>query len=143
MHKDVHNQLPADEMSISLNILEVSNDSGMRDQYMFDLQKKEIAGIMTQMALEPMLALSAHFGGEKGIDLLDTFVARHPSDRIRFKSLQARAGALTTLDDRIALYEQAAKTDNLFISKMAGLEAQKLERGRAWIEKAPAVQAAE
>jgi len=140
-HKDVHNQLPADEMSISLNILEASHDVGLRDQYRFDIANNKIDGIMTIMALEPLLALSAHFGGARGEELLDTFAAGHPSDRIRFKALQARAGALADLDDRIALYARAARGGSRFVAAMAGLEAQKLERGRAWIE--GTVQAAE
>jgi hypothetical protein len=138
-HRDVHNQLPADEMSISINILEIGGDLGMRDQYRFDLEKSEIGGIMTNVSLEPLLALSAHFGGDKGADLLESFAARHPSDRIRFKALKARAASLGGLDDRIALFERAARSDNLFMSKMAKIEAQALERGRAWIEGAPAL----
>ena len=141
-HRDVHNQLPADEMSISLNILEASHDVGMRDQYRFDLANKRIDGIMTITSLEPLLALSAHFGGGEGIDLLDTFAAKHPSDRIRFKALQARAGALKDLDARIALYERAARSSNRFLAAMARIEADKLERGRGWIE-GTALQAAE
>jgi hypothetical protein len=142
-HKDVHNQLPADEMSVSLNILEASQDVAMRDQYRFDLEKKEIGGIMTVMSLEPLLALSAHFGGGKGEELLESFAARHPSDRIRFRALQARAGALANLDERIAVYESAARSHNRFVSTMARLEAEKIERGRGWIETEPDLQAAE
>jgi hypothetical protein len=140
-HKDVHNQLPADEMSISLNILETSYDVGMRDQYGFDLEKQEIGRIMTRTSLEPLLALSAHFGGEKGAELLESFAARHPSDRVRFKALQARAGSLSNIDDRIALYEGAARSHNRFVSTMAALEAERLAGGRAWIENAPGSQA--
>jgi hypothetical protein len=142
-HRDVHSQLPADAMSISLNILEASHVINMRDQYRFDLEKSEIGGIITQTALDPLLQLSAHFGGEKGIDLLDSFAAGHPSDRIRWKALQARAGSLDGLDARIALYERAARGANRYVAEMAKREALKLERGRAWIENAPAVQAAE
>lgn len=133
-HKDVHNQLPADSMSISLNILEASSSVGMRDQYGFDLERGEVRAIMTETSLEPLLALAAHFGAGKGEELLDTFAARHPSERIRFKALQARAGALESLDARIALYEKAARGPNPYLSRMAAREAAKLEQGRAWIE---------
>ncbi|HWH21974.1 MAG TPA: transposase [Allosphingosinicella sp.] len=138
-HKDVHNQLPADEMSISLNILETDYSIGLRDQYRFDLEAKTVDGILTTTPLDPLLAISAHFGGGNGRDLLDSFAERHPSDRIRFKALQARAGAAASLDERIAIYEQAARTPNRFVAAMAAREAAALERGRGWIEREPAV----
>lgn len=141
-HKDVHNQLPADEMSISLNILETDDSIAFRDQYRFDLEQKTVDGILTLTPLDPLLAISAHFGGDNGRDLLDNFAARHPSDRMRFKALQARAGAAATLDERIALYEAAARSHNRYVAAMAKREAEALERGRAWIEGA-ALQAAE
>jgi hypothetical protein len=142
-HRDVHNQLPADEMSISLNILETSHDVTWSDQYRFDVEKKEIGGILTITSVEPMLALSAHFGGAEGIDLLENFAAGHPSDRIRFKALQARAGALEKLDDRIALYERAMRGGNRFVAEMAAIEARKLEQGRDWIDGASILTGAE
>lgn len=141
-HKDVHNQLPADEMSISLNILETDYSIALRDQYRFNLERSEVDGILTITPLEPLLALSAHFGGGNGQDLLDNLAARHPSDRIRFKALQARAGAASSLDERIALYGKASHSHNRFVAAMAKREAEALERGRGWIEGA-AVQAAE
>ena len=56
-HRDIHLQLPADAMSVSLNILETSHNSVFRDQYRFDVERSKIAGIMTRTSLEPMLAL--------------------------------------------------------------------------------------
>ena len=136
-HKDVHLQLPADAMSVSLNILETSHSTTFRDQYRFDVENRKIDGIMTRMSLEPMLALAAHFGGEEGLDLLANFVAAHPSDRIRWCALRARAAASPSLDDRIAIYAEGARTDSLLVSAMASREAAKIELGRAWIDGAP------
>jgi hypothetical protein len=136
-HRDIHLQLPADSMSVSLNIVETSHSSAFRDQYRFDLRTSTIDGIMTRMSLEPMLALAAHFGGGEGADLLDNFARAHPSDRIRWCALRARAAAAPTLDQRIALYEQGARTDSLLVSAMARREAEKIAAGRAWIDGAP------
>ena len=137
-HKDIHLQLPADAMSVSLNIVEASHSSAFRDQYRFDLATGTIDGIMTRMSLEPMLALAAHFGGGEGTDLLASFAAAHPSDRIRWCALRAWAAAAPTLDDRIAIYEEGARADSLLVSAMAAREAGKIARGRAWIDGAPA-----
>ncbi|MDQ4087924.1 MAG: transposase, partial [Pseudomonadota bacterium] len=104
-HKDVHLQLPADEMSVSINIVETSHSSAFRDQYRFDVEHRKIDGIMTRMSLEPMLALAAHYGGEEGMDLIASFANRHPSDRIRWCALRARAAAAPSLDERIALFQ--------------------------------------
>lgn len=136
-HKDIHLQLPADEMSVSLNIVETSHSSAFRDQYRFNLATSTIDGIMTRMSLEPMLALAAHFGGEEGMDLLANFAAGHPSDRIRWCALRARAAAEPTLDARIAVYEQGARSDSRLVSAMAAREAAKIARGRDWIDGAP------
>jgi hypothetical protein len=136
-HKDVHLQLPADAMSVSLNIVETSHATTFRDQYRFDLDNRRVEGIMTRTSLEPMLALAAHFGGEEGLDLLANFAKSHPSDRIRWCALRARAAASSSLDERIAIYEEGARTDSLLVGAMAKREAAKIEQGRAWIDGAP------
>jgi hypothetical protein len=136
-HKDVHLQLPADAMSVSLNIVETSHSTTFRDQYRFDLENSRIEGIMTRTSLEPMLALAAHFGGAEGLDLLVNFASSHPSDRIRWCALRARAAASSSLDARIAIYEEGARTDSLLVSAMAKREAAKIEKGRDWIDGAP------
>jgi len=140
-HKDIHLQLPADSMSVSLNIVETSHSSAFRDQYRFDLATGTIDGIMTRMSLEPMLALAAHFGGAEGTDLLADFARSHPSDRIRWCALRARASALPDLDQRIAVYAEGTRVDSLLVSAMARREAEKIDAGRGWIEGAPARQA--
>lgn len=136
-HRDVHVQLPADEMSISLNILETSHRPGFRDQYRFDIERSKIDGILTHTSLEPLLALAAHYGGAEGMDLLSEFAAAHPSDRIRWAALQARGSAEPDVDRRIALYEEAAGGGSLLVARMAAGEAARLEAGRAWIAAAP------
>ena len=136
-HRDVHLQLPADEMSVSINIVEASHSSAFRDQYRFDVASRRIDGIITRMSLEPMLALCAHYGGEDGVDLIAEFAAGHPSDRIRWCALRARAGAEPDLDKRIALFAEAARSGSRLVAAMAARQAARLEDGRAWIEAAP------
>ena len=132
-HRDIHLQLPADAMSVSLNILEAGHNSVFRDQYQFDVDNRTIAGIMTRTSLEPMLALAAHYGGEEAEDLLRDFAAGHPSDRVRWAALRAQAAAAPGLDGRIAVFERGTKADSLLVSAMARREIARLEAGRAWI----------
>ena len=69
-----------------------------------------------------MLAIAAHFGGEEGMDLLADFAASHPSERMRWSALRARAGAAPTLDERIAVFEAATRSDSLLVGEMAERE---------------------
>ena len=138
-HRDVHLQLPADEMSVSLNILGISNSHEFRDQYKFDVERSRISGILNNNALEPLVALAAHFGGEEGKDLVERFAQGHPSDRIRFTAVKAQAARAEGVDGRIAVFERAARTPNPYVSAMARREAERIERGRGWIESPPAI----
>ena len=133
-HRDVHNQLPADQTSISINILGSPSGHQYRDQYRFDVERSCIEGMVNQIALEPLIALAAHYGGEAGKDLLDSFATRHPSDRVRFLALKARAASAGAVGDRIAAFERGARSRNRYVAKMAKREARKLEGGSAWIE---------
>ncbi len=136
-HKDIHLQLPADALSVSLNIVEASHTTSFRDQYRFDLATNSIAGIMTRTSLEPLLMVAAHHGGGNGIDLLDDFAASHPSDRVRWSALLARAGATANLDERQALLERGTRDPNRLVASMARAAADRLAAGREWIETAP------
>lgn len=142
-HKDIHLQLPADALSVSLNIVETGHSTSFRDQYRFDLETKTVAGIMTRTSLEPMLMLAAHHGGGNGIDLLDDFAARHPSDRVRWAALSARAGAAASLDDRIAILEGGTRDTSRLVVEMSRTALAKLAAGRTWIESAPVLEAAD
>jgi hypothetical protein len=133
-HRDIHLQLPADAMSVSLNILGTSHSGAFRDQYRFDIENSRIDGIVNRLSLEPMLGIVAHQGGADGIDLITSFAEGHPSDRVRWCALRARAATAPTLDDRIAIYAEGARSDSLLVSAMAKREAEKLEHSRAWIE---------
>ena len=137
-HRDVHLQRPADEMSVSINIVETSPSSVFRDQYRFDVENSRVDGILTRTSLEPMLSLAAHYGGEEGMDLIAEFAAGHPSDRIRWCALRAQAAAEPSIDDRIALYEAAIGGSSLLVGAMARREVERLEAGRRWIEAPPA-----
>ena len=140
-HRDVHLQLPADDMSVSLNILETSPSAAFRDQYRFDVENGFIAAELTRLSLEPMLMLAGHFGGQEGEDLIADFASRHPSDRVRWCALRARAAALPDLDDRLETFAEGTRSGSLLVARMAERELAKLEAGRAWIEAGPPVAA--
>jgi hypothetical protein len=141
-HKDVHLQLPADAMSVSINIVETSPCTAFRDQYRFDVSNRTVAGIMTRTSLEPLLLLAAHHGGGNGTDLLEDFATRHPSDRVRWTALKALAGTADDLDDRIAVFERGTTDESRLVAEMARATMDRLERSRAWVETPRVLEAA-
>jgi hypothetical protein len=134
-HRDVHNQLPADEMSVSINIMESTPSLAFRDQYRFDVEKCEIAGILNRTASEALLALAANHGGGNGRDLVESFAAAHPSERIRFAAVRELAAAAPNLDAGLALLARGAKSPSGFVAAMSALESARIEATRAWIER--------
>ena len=123
--RDVHSQLPPDSLSVSLNVLAQSDRSDFCDQYRFDLERREVAGLVNNNALEALVKLAVHLGGGNGRDLVEAFAAGHPSDRIRFAAIEARASAEPDLARRIEIYERAAAAPGL-VGAMAARKARRL-----------------
>ncbi|HYE26667.1 MAG TPA: transposase, partial [Allosphingosinicella sp.] len=127
--RDVHSQLPPDSLSVSLNVLAQSDRSDFCDQYRFDLERREIAGLVNTSSLEALVKLAAHLGGGNGRDLVEAFASSHPSERVRFAALEAQASVEPELERRIAFYERAAATPGL-IGALAARKARGL--ASAW-----------
>jgi hypothetical protein len=133
-HRDVHSQLPADSLSVSINIMALSPATEFLDQYGFDLQGPRIRSIVNRSTLEPLIALAGHMGGENGRDLVEHLAERHPSERIRFAAWKAKAAAAEGPDERAAIYDEAAAAGapNGFLSGMAAREAARIREARAF-----------
>ena len=115
-HRDVHRQLPADSLSVSLNIMEASPRQPWLDQYRFDVDRGCIDGILSATSAEALLALSVHFAGANGLDLAQNFAASHPSSRMRFAAWRAIASLGEDADERAAVFERGARTGNAFVA---------------------------
>ncbi len=134
-HRDVHDQLPADEMSISLNIMEASLRQPFLNQYRFDVKKCEVAGILTRSSTEALLALAAHCGDGNAQDLVVSFANGHPCDRVQFSALRALAGAQDGIDQGLELLARGAASPDRFVAEMSAQEIAKIESNRSWIER--------
>ncbi|KLI63442.1 hypothetical protein [Aurantiacibacter marinus] len=93
-HKDVHSQLPPESLSVSINIMHAGGAQGWLDQYRFDVEKDEIAGVISAGGSETFLRVAVGLGGEEARDLAVHFAGSHPSDRMRLVALDAQAGVL-------------------------------------------------
>ncbi|MBX3562369.1 MAG: transposase [Sphingomonas sp.] len=136
-HKDVHNQLPADEMSVSINIMEASPGQPFLSQYRFDVKTCEIAGILTRTPSETLLALAANHDGGNARDLVESFAAHHPCDRIQFAALRELAAAEHSTDDGLDVLARGTGSGNRFVAAMSAQEIARIEATRSWIEYGP------
>jgi len=135
-HKDVHNQLPADEMSVSINIMEASSKLPFLAQYRFDPAKCEIAGVLTRSSSEALVALAANHEGGNARDLVESFARHHPCERLQFAAIRELAAAEADIDAGLAILDKGRTSANRFVAGMSALEAARIEAARSWIERA-------
>ena len=134
-HRDIHDQLPADDLSVSINIMEASNRLPFLSQYRFDVKKCEVAGILTGTATEALLALAANHDGGNARDLVECFAADHPCDRIQFTALRELAAASPDPDEGLERLARGAASANRFIAAMSAREYIAMEKSRSWIDR--------
>jgi hypothetical protein len=134
-HRDVHDQLPADAMSVSINIMHAAPSLPFLNQYRFDVKNCEIAGILNTSATEALLALAANQGGGNARDLVESFAERHPCDRIRFAAVRQLAAAEGDVDSGLERLARAAQSGNAFVAAMSAREGKRLQTNRSWIER--------
>jgi hypothetical protein len=106
-HLDVHAQLPADSLSVSLNIMHTHGAQGWLDQYRFDLERREIAAILSAGPSEAFVKLAVALGSAEALDLAHTFARQHPSDRMRLAAWDALASQAGSEAARDALWRDA------------------------------------
>ena len=134
-HRDVHNQLPADDMSVSINIMHASPCLPFLSQYRFDVTGRRIAGILSRSSAEALLALAAHHGGGDGRDLVESFAAHHPCDRMQFAALRELAAAEPDVDAQLEVLGRGRHSTDAFVAAMSAFESERLRAHRGWIER--------
>jgi len=118
-HVDVHLQLPADSLSVSVNVMHAVPAIRWLDQYTFDVDKGTIAQNVDCGPSETFLRLAVALGGGEALDLAETFARSHPSDRLRVTAWDALAARETDLSARDALWARAEGCG----SRMVAMEA--------------------
>jgi hypothetical protein len=106
-HLDVHSQLPADSLSVSLNIMHTQGAQSWLNQYKFDLERREIAAILGPGPSEAFIKLAVALGSEEANDLAHRFALHHPSDRMRLAAWDALAHQAPSEAARDALWREA------------------------------------
>lgn len=103
---DIHDQLPPDAMSVSINIMPMTSTQAWRRQYFFDLSAGRIEGCASITAAEILMPLSVRFGGEDARDLAEDFARTHDDPRMRLAAWKALEGQAKTLAEREAIVER-------------------------------------
>jgi hypothetical protein len=119
-HRDVHSQLPPDDLSVSLNVMHSGGAQGWLDQYKFDLERNEVAGVLSAGASEAFIRIAVGVGCGEARDVAETFARSHPSDRMRLAALEAQAGILGP-NERDQLWRRAESAG----SRLVALEAKR------------------
>ena len=122
-HRDVHSQHPPEALSVSLNVMHAGGAQGWLDQYRFDVERNEIAGVLSPGASEVFLRIAVGLGSAEARDLAAHFARTHPSDRMRLAALEAQAGVLD-LAERDELWRRAEGSG----SRLVALEARRWRR---------------
>lgn len=118
-HLDVHAQLPANSLSVSLNLVETTGAQGWLDQYRFDLERGEIGGIVSPGPSEALLKVAVGLGSPEALDLAHRFARTHPSDRLRLAAWDALAGREPHPAARDALWGDAERCGSRLVAMEA------------------------
>ncbi|MBS0474566.1 MAG: transposase [Proteobacteria bacterium] len=118
-HLDVHAQLPADSLSVSINVMHASGAQGWLDQYRFDLERREIGAILSPGPTEAFLKVAIGLGSAEALDLGHRFARRHSSDRLRLNAWDALAARENDPAAKDALWCEAEGTGSRLVAMEA------------------------
>lgn len=125
-HRDIHSQLPAQGLSVSLNVMHVDPSQGWFDQYGFDLESGEVTGVLSPNATEVFLRTAVASGSVEAEDFARWIGQSHPSDRLRLASFEARAGLLESACARESLWREAERAGSRMIGAVAKMRLEEL-----------------
>ena len=118
-HVDVHSQLPPESLSVSLNVMRLDPAQGWFDQYSFDLERGTVARWLNPLASEAFLRVAVASGADTALDYAEWVGGRHPSDRMRLASFEARADLSGDPAEADALWRAGEFAGNRMVAGVA------------------------
>ncbi|MHA7818969.1 MAG: transposase [Erythrobacter sp.] len=115
-HRDIHSQLPAQSLSVSLNVMHVDPAQCWFDQYGFDLESGEVTRVLSPNATEIFLRTAVASGSEEAFDFAEWVGRTHPSERLRLASFEALSGVVANED---ALWRDAELSGSRMVAAIA------------------------
>lgn len=116
-NRDIHAQLPAESLSVSLNILASAPGQGWRRQFRFDTAKGAIARCMTVASAQLLLELAVGCGTGNALDVAQAFADHHPEDAMRWTAWRAMGDRLIDPVDRLHYLEQGVRGTSRLIRR--------------------------
>lgn len=117
---DVHVQHPPKELTITINLMIHGEGLSTRDQYYFDVDRKEIIGYPDESKLSlqvSIVEIAATVGNADTYQLLSDLAHRHPSRRVRLKAFEALARLAPS--GAFQVWEEAARDGEQLVSRVA------------------------
>jgi hypothetical protein len=93
-NRDLHIQLPPDDLSITLNLMISTPEVQARDQYFFDLQRRTLSGFPDEADSSRRIAvigMAGHIGDPNTSQLLHDLSLMHPCRRTRLTAFESLA----------------------------------------------------
>lgn len=118
-HRDVHLQLPADSLSVSVNLMHTNPVMGWLDQYRFDVARQEVGAIINHGSTDAFLRIAVALGGDEAMDLAEGFARTHPSERMRLTAWDALASATADSAARDRLWSRAEAAGSRLVAMEA------------------------
>jgi len=113
---DIHDQLPPESMSISLNIMELSVRGGCLDQYSFDTGTGTVDKMLNRMSMACLMPLIAASGEPDGLDYLHETAKSHLTGRVRLSAIRGLAAAEHSTEGCLRVLETGAVNDDPLVA---------------------------
>jgi len=105
--RDLHAQLLANALFVSIDIVHSSGSLGWMDHYNFDVRNSRVGRIVSPGSSEAFLRVAEGLGTPEAPEVAELFGARHPSERMRLASWRALASRADCEAARDAVWRRA------------------------------------
>ena len=126
-HVDVHDQLPAEEFSISLNVMENTLRPLVTDQYAFNTETNTIKRLLNRHNALLVMRAALVLNDENTIDVVDHIAKNHSMDAVRMAAIDALALSHQNIETRADTYQKAIQDSSVFIAKNSAVRLEKLQ----------------
>ena len=118
----MHNQLPADELSVSLNIMPSTMFAHLRPQYVFDESCTKIANstVTSNSSVEPILHLIAEMRDDRSREFMERYARSTCIEEDRFRAIKALVSVEQSADRKSELLESLGiKSSSKLVSELS------------------------
>ncbi len=126
--QDVHDQLPPESLSVSINIIPETPGTVWRNQHIFDLDHGRVARMPTLSGSEILLRIAGTLGGGNGHDVAQHIARSHPLPRVRWHGWRALAAAAGCAQGRHAVMLEANSDLSPLVKALSAQQLALMER---------------